>query len=109
MEEIALISFADEQLRLKGMNRKEIAELAGVARNNYYYSLRTGSMTVKRFLAIVKATDKTLAEFSALYENRELCEGSALEMHFKNEKLQLEIDYLKRLLKACEDGKNGNK
>jgi hypothetical protein len=104
MEAKELLSLLDVELG-KNNTRKVIAETAGVARVNYYRALKTGNITLPRFLKLIELGNTTLAEFSAFAEGKTLVQGTVLEMHFNNEKLQLEIDYLKRLLKACEDSK----
>lgn len=104
MEAKALLTLLDGELR-KENSRKLIAETAGVARVNYYRALDTGNITLPRFLKLIELGKTTLAEFAAFSEGKTIVQGSVLEMHFNNEKLQLEIDYLKRLLQACEDSK----
>jgi hypothetical protein len=104
MDAKALLTLLDEELG-KENSRKSIAETAGVARVNYYRVLKTGNITLPRFLKLIELGKTTLAEFAAMAEGKTLVQGTVLELHFNNEKLQLEIDYLKRLLQACEDSK----
>lgn len=84
-----------------------VAKRLQVNRSVLYRNFAGGDMQLSRFLDILRTVDSTPARFFAAAEGYSIVEGNLMEIEFKLQSAQLEVDFLKKKLAECEAKSKG--